>query len=54
MNSDLQAVVALGIVALAAGLLMRSWLKKRPQAGCGSNSCSAVTPEVRKLKDRLK
>ncbi len=54
MSPDLQTILALGLVALATGLLLRSWLKKKPQASCGNNNCSAVTPEVRKLKDRLK
>lgn len=54
MSPDLQAVVALGIVALAAGLLLRSWLGKRKRPGCGNDTCSAVTPEIKKLKNQLK
>lgn len=46
-------MIALGIVALAAVLLLRSFLKKRKQPGCG-DSCGAVTPEIRDLKSRLK
>lgn len=54
MSPDLQTVIALGVVALAAGLLLRLWLKKKPQAGCGNDTCSAVTPEIKRLKNRLK
>lgn len=54
MNPDLQTVLALGLVALAAGLLLRSWLKKKPRPGCGNDTCSAVTPEIKKLKNQLK
>jgi hypothetical protein len=54
VSSSTQTVLALGLVALAAGLLLRSWLKKKSAPGCGHGSCSAVTPEITKLKDRLK
>jgi len=53
MSPSLQTIVALGLVALAAGLLLRSWLKKKSSSGCGSESCSAITPEVKDLKKRL-
>jgi hypothetical protein len=53
MSPDLQTIIALGVVALAAGLLLRSWLKKKSPSGCGNDSCSAVTPEVKNLKKRL-
>jgi hypothetical protein len=53
VSSSAQTIIALGIVALAAILLLRSFLKKRKQPGCG-DSCSAVTPEIRDLKSRLK
>lgn len=54
MSATLQTIVALGIVALAAILLLRSWLKKRHQPGCGSENCSAVSPEIKKLQAKLK
>jgi hypothetical protein len=54
MSATLQTVVALGIVAVAATLLVRSFLKKRSQPGCGSEGCSAVSPEIRKLRAKLK
>jgi hypothetical protein len=49
----LQTVAALSLVVLAAGLLLRSALRKRKQPGCG-DSCGAVSPEVKKLRARLK
>jgi hypothetical protein len=54
MSSALQTVIALIIVALAAVLLLRSWFSKRKSPGCGSESCSAVRPEIRKLQAKLK
>lgn len=54
MSPAFQTVIALGLVALAAILLLRSYLKKRKNPGCGSESCSAVTPAIRDLKSRLK
>ncbi len=53
MSSTLQTILALALVALAAALLVRSFLKKRHRPGCGSN-CGAVSPEIRKLQARLK
>lgn len=54
MSSTLQTIIALGIVALAAALLARHYFKKRAQPGCGSEGCAAVSPEIRKLKSKLK
>ena len=54
MSSTLQTLIALAIVAIAAVLLLRSWFAKRKQPGCGSESCSAVSPEIKKLQARLK
>ena len=55
MSSSLQTLIALAIVALAAALLVRSWLKKRKKPGCGSSGdCGAISPEVKKLQARLK
>jgi len=54
MSATLQTIIALAIVAVAAGLLLRSWFTKRKQPGCGSRSCSAVNPEIRKLQAKLK
>ncbi len=54
MSSSLQTLIALLIVAVAATLLVRSWFAKRKQPGCGSENCSAVSPEVKKLQAKLK
>jgi hypothetical protein len=54
MSATLQTVITLVVVALAAGLLLRSWFSKRKSPGCGSESCSAVSPEIRKLQAKLK
>jgi len=53
MNSDLQTVLALAIVAVAALWLVHRAFAKRNHPGCGSD-CGAVSPEVRRLKSRLK
>ena len=53
MSSTLQTVIALAIVATAAGLLVRFWLKGRNNPGCGAD-CGAVSPEIKKLQARLK
>ena len=53
MSAPLQTLVALGLVALAAALLVRSFLKKRKQPGCGAD-CGAVSPEIKKLQARLR
>lgn len=54
MSPAFQTVIALGLVALAAILLLLSYFKKRKNPGCGGESCSAVTPAIRDLKSRLK
>ena len=55
MSSTLQTIIALGIVAVAAALLARHYFKQRANPGCGSNGqCGAVSPEIRKLKSKLK
>ncbi|MBI2498455.1 MAG: hypothetical protein HYV75_11260, partial [Opitutae bacterium] len=54
MPSSLQTILALGLVLLAATLLVRSWIRKGKQPGCGSEGCGAVSPEVKKLQARLK
>ena len=52
MSAQFQTISALALVALAATLLVRSFLKKRKQAGCGAD-CGAVSPEIKKLQARL-
>jgi len=54
MSAALQTVIALAIVAIAAGLLLRSWFSRRKSPGCGSENCSAISPEIRKLQAKLK
>ena len=54
MSSTLQTIIALAIVVLATALLLRSWFGKKKSPGCGSESCGAVSPEVKKLQARLK
>lgn len=54
MSSSLQTIIALAIVALAATLLLRSWFAKRKSPGCGSENCSAVSPEIKKLQAKLR
>lgn len=54
MTANLQTIIALSIVAIAAALLLRSWFGKKKTSGCGSESCAAVSPEIRKLQAKLK
>jgi hypothetical protein len=54
MSSSLQTILALVVVALAAAWLLRGWFGKKKSSGCSSESCSAVSPEVKKLQARLK
>ncbi|MBL9216301.1 MAG: FeoB-associated Cys-rich membrane protein [Opitutaceae bacterium] len=54
MSATLQTVIALALVAVAAALLLRSWFGKKKSSGCGSASCSAISPEIKKLQARLK
>jgi len=54
MSASLQTAIAFVIVATAATLLLRSWFSKRKSPGCGHESCSAVSPEIKKLRAKLK
>jgi len=54
MSATLQTVIALAIVAVAAGLLLRSWFSQRKSPGCGNESCGAVSPEIKKLRSKIK
>lgn len=54
MSSTLQTIIALLIVVVATGLLLRSWFGKKKSSGCGNESCSAVSPEIKKLQAKLK
>jgi hypothetical protein len=54
MSTTLQSIIALSVVVVAAGLLLRSWFGKKPSSGCGNASCGAVSPEIKKLQARLR
>jgi hypothetical protein len=54
MSPTVQTLIALAIVALAAGLLLRFWFGKKKATGCGNEACSAVSPEIKKLQAKLK
>jgi hypothetical protein len=54
LNSSLQTIIALVIVVVATALLLRSWFGKKKSSGCGSENCSAVSPEIKKLQAKLK
>jgi hypothetical protein len=53
MSSTLQTILALGLVALAAAFLLRSWFSKKKKSGCGG-ACGAVNPEIKELQAKLK
>ena len=53
MSPALQSLLALGIVAVAAALLVWHFFLRKKQPGCGGQ-CGAVSPEIRKLQARLK
>jgi len=52
LSSSLQTYVAFGIVALAAAYLLWTWLRPKKSSGCGGE-CASVSPEVKKLRERL-
>lgn len=54
MNSTAQSIAALAIVAAVIAWFAWRNFRKKKVSGCGSEGCSAVSPEVRKLQARLK
>lgn len=55
MTPEIQTLLALLVVAIAAIWLVVRAMKKRRQPGCGSgDDCGAISPEIRKLQARLK
>jgi hypothetical protein len=54
MTPGQQSIAALGLVALAAGWLIWRALARRGSGGCGGGDCHAISPEVKKLKAKLK
>ena len=53
MSASTQTVVALGLVTLAAAALIRIFVQRRKQPGCGAD-CGAVSPEIKKLQAKLR
>ncbi len=54
MSASTQTFIAFAIVGIAVALLVRSGFKKKSGAGCGQEGCSAVSPEIKKLRAKLK
>jgi hypothetical protein len=52
MSSELQTILALLVVAIAATWLVRRAIAKRKNPGCGSD-CGAVSPELKRLRSHL-
>jgi hypothetical protein len=53
MSSSLQTILALGLVALAAVFLLRSWFSRKKKSTCGG-ACGSVNPEIKELQSKLK
>jgi hypothetical protein len=51
MSPEMQTVIALVVVAIAAAMLVRGMLRKKAP-GCGGG-CGAVSRDARKLRARL-
>jgi hypothetical protein len=54
MTPGQQSIVALAIVALAAGWLLWRLFSRRSPRGCGNPECHALTPEMKKFQATLK
>ena len=55
MSPAIQTIVVPGFVAVSSIWYVRRTLRKDPDHGCGSSgACGAVSPEVKKLRARLK
>jgi hypothetical protein len=54
MSASVQTIFVFAIVVLAATFLLRLWFGKKKSAGCGNEGCSAVSPEIKKLRSKLK
>jgi len=54
MSSELQTIIALALVCLAAAWLLRGWFGRRKNSSSCAGSCGAVSGEVKKLRARLK
>ncbi len=53
MSSQLQSILALVVVAVAATWLVARALAKRGKGSCGDD-CGAISPEIKKLQAHLK
>jgi hypothetical protein len=53
VSSQIQTIIALLVVALAAAWLIARAVGRRGKGSCGDD-CGAVSPEIRKLQARLK
>lgn len=54
MSAEIQSILALAVVALTACWLVRRALRHDPNRGCGGGSCPALSPEVKKLRARVR
>lgn len=52
MTPEIQTLLALAVVAVAAIWLVARAVAKRRNPGCGSD-CGAVSPELKKLQSHL-
>jgi len=52
-GADWQTVGALVVVAIAVVWLFWRGLRSRKSTGCGGGACSAVSPEIKKLKSQI-
>jgi hypothetical protein len=52
MTPELQSILALVVVLVAAGWLVRRAIAKRKNPGCGTD-CGAVSPDLKRLQSHL-
>jgi len=54
MSLELQTLLSLLVVALAAVWLLRCMFGKNAKGGCASGECAALSPSVKKLKRKVR
>jgi len=54
MSAKLQTVLSLLVVAVAVLWLLRRTFGENAKGGCASGECSALGPNVKKLKRKVK
>lgn len=55
MSSSLQTLIVAALALLAVAYLVWTWFGPKKKSGCGgTGACGAVSPEVKKLRARLK